>query len=70
MAVSTKTSESWLDALPASSLRNLHDDNTLRISAGLRLGSRLVSPPMPMWTSGRQERASRSKLFEERGTLQ
>ncbi|GAU99967.1 hypothetical protein RvY_10896 [Ramazzottius varieornatus] len=44
MAVSTKTFGTWLRALPASSLGNLLDDNTLRISVGLRLGSRLCQP--------------------------
>ncbi|GAU99276.1 hypothetical protein RvY_10302 [Ramazzottius varieornatus] len=46
MAVSTKTSGTWLHALPVSSLGNLLDDNTLRISFGLRLGSRLCQPHM------------------------
>ncbi|GAV00319.1 hypothetical protein RvY_11186 [Ramazzottius varieornatus] len=41
MAVSTKTSGTWLHALLASLLGNLLDDNTLRISVGLRLRSRL-----------------------------
>ncbi|GAU97252.1 hypothetical protein RvY_08579 [Ramazzottius varieornatus] len=46
MAVSTKISGTWLHALPASSLGNLLDDNTLRISVGLWLGSRLCQPHM------------------------
>ncbi|GAV00437.1 hypothetical protein RvY_11284 [Ramazzottius varieornatus] len=41
MAVPTKASATWLHALPASPLGNLLDDNTLRISVWLRLGSRL-----------------------------
>ncbi|GAV09748.1 hypothetical protein RvY_19235-2, partial [Ramazzottius varieornatus] len=44
VAVSAKDSGSWLNALPLSVLGNLPEDNSFRISAGLRLGARLCEP--------------------------
>ncbi|GAU99230.1 hypothetical protein RvY_10262 [Ramazzottius varieornatus] len=41
IAVSASNSGSWLHALPSSSLGNLLDNNSLRISVGLRLGAKL-----------------------------
>ncbi|GAU91574.1 hypothetical protein RvY_03802 [Ramazzottius varieornatus] len=40
-AVSTKESGAWLNALPVSTLGNLLEDNSFRISVGLRLGAKL-----------------------------
>ncbi|GAV01400.1 hypothetical protein RvY_12120 [Ramazzottius varieornatus] len=44
VAVSTKESGAWLNALPASCLGNLLDDDSLRISIGLRLGAPICEP--------------------------
>ena len=44
MAASAKESGAWLNALPISSLGLRMDDNTVRISLGLRLGTSLCRP--------------------------
>ena len=44
LAVSTKESGAWLNALPISSLGLLMDDEALRIAIGLRLGCPLCRP--------------------------
>ncbi|GAU91351.1 hypothetical protein RvY_03620 [Ramazzottius varieornatus] len=44
LAASTKESGAWLNALPASCLGNLLDDDSLRISVGLRLGAPICEP--------------------------
>ena len=44
LAVSTKESGAWLHALPISSVGLRMDDNTVRVAAGLQLGSTLCRP--------------------------
>ena len=44
LAVSTKESGAWLEALPISSMGLRMDDNALRVSVGLRLGIPIFGP--------------------------
>ncbi|GAV07155.1 hypothetical protein RvY_17030 [Ramazzottius varieornatus] len=44
LAVSTKESGAWLNALPASCVGNLLDDDSLRISVVPRLGAPICEP--------------------------
>ncbi|GAV00935.1 hypothetical protein RvY_11717 [Ramazzottius varieornatus] len=44
LAVSSEESVAWLNALPASSLGNLLEDDTLRISVGPRMGAPVCAP--------------------------
>ena len=44
LAVSTKESGAWLNALPIASLGLRMDDNTIRVAVGLCLGSTLCCP--------------------------
>ena len=44
LAVSTKESGAWLEALPISSLGFRMDDNALRVGVGLRLGIPICGP--------------------------
>ena len=50
LAVATKKSGAWLDALPVSSLSLRMDDNVIQIAVGLCVGLPLCDPPLPaMW---------------------
>lgn len=44
LAVSSSKASKWLEALPSPNLGTWLDNNTLRISVGLRLGAKVVEP--------------------------